>query len=206
MKTADLILLQLKSHGPHSAKMLAEKLSMTTMGVRQHMQLLEQKEMICYEDVRTKVGRPTRYWALTNEGHAQFPNKHHTLATTLLESTLEIFGKEGLEKLLCSREDKIFQRYSQALSSCLTLESKLDKIAELRQEDGYMATVTRNPGGFLLVENHCPISSAASTCNKLCSSEVKLLARLLGNECYIKRIEHIMSGSRRCAYLITPRE
>lgn len=38
MKTPELILLQLKALGPHSAKMLAERLDITPMGIRQHLQ------------------------------------------------------------------------------------------------------------------------------------------------------------------------
>ena len=70
MKTPELILLQLKTLGPHSAKMLAEHLDITPMGIRQHLQSLEKRELVCYEEARTKVGRPTRYWSLTHEGHS----------------------------------------------------------------------------------------------------------------------------------------
>lgn len=37
MKTPELIMLQLKSLGPQSAKMLADRISITTMGIRQHL-------------------------------------------------------------------------------------------------------------------------------------------------------------------------
>ena len=60
MKTPELIMLQLKSLGPQSAKMLADRISITTMGIRQHLQQHEQRELVCYEEARTKVGRPTR--------------------------------------------------------------------------------------------------------------------------------------------------
>ncbi len=207
MKTADLILLQLKSLGPHSAKMLAEKLSMTTMGVRQHMQHLEEKELVCHEDVRTKVGRPTRFWSLTSDGHAQFPDRHNVLSSTLLESTIEIFGQDGLDKLIHSREDKLYTRYSATLDTCDTLEDKLQALVDFRQKDGYMAELIKTDDGlFLLVENHCPIGVAAQTCSTLCHSEIKLFHRLLGDKYSVERTEHIVSGSRHCAYVVTPRE
>ena len=86
MKTPELILLQLKTLGPHSAKMLAERLEITPMGIRQHLQSLEQRELVCYEETRAKVGRPTRYWSLTQQGHAQFADGHDRLSAILLES------------------------------------------------------------------------------------------------------------------------
>ncbi|MGL4544683.1 MAG: DeoR family transcriptional regulator, partial [Plesiomonas sp.] len=60
MKTADIILHRLKSQGALSAKMLAADLGMTTMGIRQHMQLLEQQQLVQFDDQRLKIGRPTR--------------------------------------------------------------------------------------------------------------------------------------------------
>jgi predicted ArsR family transcriptional regulator len=106
MKTPELILLQLKTLGPHSAKMLAEHLDITPMGIRQHLQSLEKRELVCYEEARTKVGRPTRYWSLTHEGHSRFADGHDTLATALLGSAHPLFGAEGVEQLLGERGRK----------------------------------------------------------------------------------------------------
>ncbi|MCS3406393.1 hypothetical protein NYE85_04175 [Serratia sp. AKBS12] len=72
MKTPALILLQLKTLGPYSVKMLALRLGITPMGIRQHLQSLEQRELVCYEEARSKVDRPARYCSLTRSGHAQF--------------------------------------------------------------------------------------------------------------------------------------
>lgn len=65
MKTPALILLQLKTLGPYSVKMLALRLGITPMGIRQHLQSLEQRELVCYEEARSKVDRPARYCSLT---------------------------------------------------------------------------------------------------------------------------------------------
>lgn len=60
MNTHGLILVQLGRLGPQSAKMLAERLDNTSMDIRQHLQSLEKRELICDKKSRTKVGRPTR--------------------------------------------------------------------------------------------------------------------------------------------------
>ncbi len=64
MKTNTKILQLLKQHGQLTAKELAVKLKLTTMGVRQHMLLLEQSGDINFEDKKAARGRPTRYWSL----------------------------------------------------------------------------------------------------------------------------------------------
>lgn len=206
MKTPELILLQLKTLGPHSAKMLAERLDITPMGIRQHLQSLEKRELVCYEEARTKVGRPTRYWSLTHQGHAQFADCHNTLATALLGSAQQLFGTEGVEQLLSVREDKLYQRYAEELSEEAGHQAKLNRLVRLRQHDGYMAELFEHPQGMLLVENHCPIGVAATACSSLCDSELQLFHRLFGHSYRIERTAHAISGSRHCAYLIRPLE
>ncbi|MGJ3438105.1 helix-turn-helix transcriptional regulator [Serratia sp. Je.1.23.a] len=206
MKTPELILLQLKTLGPHSAKMLAEHLDITPMGIRQHLQSLEKRELVCYEEARTKVGRPTRYWSLTHEGHRRFADGHDTLATTLLDSAHQLFGTEAVEQLLSAREEKLYQRYAEELSEETCHQAKLARLVRLRQQDGYMAELLEHPEGTLLVENHCPIGVAATACSSLCNSELQLFHRLFGHGYRIERTAHAISGSRHCAYLIRPLE
>lgn len=206
MKTPELIMLQLKSLGPQSAKMLADRISITTMGIRQHLQQLEQRELVCYEETRTKVGRPTRYWSLTTKGHSQFPDRHQDLSRVILGAAQQLFGDEGVEKLINVREDSLFQRYATELEKYPEGEERFQALARLRQNDGYMAELEVEDDAVVLIENHCPIGVAAHNCGNLCNSELSLLHRLLGPNYQIDRVEHIISNSRRCAYRITPRE
>ena len=82
----------------------------------------------------------------------------------------------------------------------------LAALARIRSEEGYMAMVeTEAPGRFLLVENHCPICAAASACQGLCRDELTLFRKVLGKDARVERVEHMLSGSRRCVYRIEPR-
>ena len=58
-------------------------------------------------------------------------------------------------------------------------------------------------GGFLLVENHCPICAAANACQGFCSTELELFRTVLGPGVEVERVEHIVSGDQRCAYRVT---
>jgi predicted ArsR family transcriptional regulator len=77
----------------------------------------------------------------------------------------------------------------------------------VRTEEGYMAEVRREKGGsFLLVENHCPICAAANACQGFCSTELDLFRSVLGPGVEVERVEHIVSGDRRCAYRVHVRD
>ena len=97
-------------------------------------------------------------------------------------------------------------RYEQALCGARSLAERLERLAGLRSAEGYMAEAARRgDGGFVFVENHCPIRTAAAACQDFCRSELRLFARLLA-PARVERLEHALAGSRRCAYLVSPAE
>ena len=61
----------------------------------------------------------------------------------------------------------------------------------------------REDGAYLLIENHCPICAAAAACRGFCRSELALFEAMLA-PARVERLEHILVGARRCAYLVTP--
>ena len=202
MKTVDRILQIVKRDGSVTAKQLSSELAMTTMGARQHLQGLEDEGILSTHDVKVKVGRPTRHWALTQKGHEQFADRHGELTIQFIEAVEHIFGKEGLEKVTTEREKLTLLNYRQQLAHCDSLESKLKKLVSLREQEGYMAELDQDEHGFILIENHCPICKAATRCPSLCQSELNVFQTLLGSETSIERTEHIISGQRRCIYRI----
>jgi predicted ArsR family transcriptional regulator len=79
------------------------------------------------------------------------------------------------------------------------------QLARVRTEEGYMADVRPDGrGGFLLIENHCPICAAATACQGFCTTELDLFRAVLGPDASVERMEHIVSGDRRCVYSVRP--
>lgn len=201
--SSDKILYLLKTGVPKTAATLAKSLNMTSMGARQHLQNLTDDGLIKYQDIKQGRGRPARYWSLTVAADELFPNNHSDLAVQLINAAEEVFGEEGVNQLIDARQQKAFSRYQETLKDCSGLENKLRELAKIRSEDGYMAKIEKIDNGFLLNENHCPISSAANRCDGLCDSELSLFKKVLGDQYQIKRDEHILSNDRRCSYHIS---
>ena len=204
MKTTDKIIQLLKLHGPLTAKTLAEELALTTMGVRQHLQALEEAGDVDIEDRVEGRGRPTRYWGLTEQSRTHFADRHSELSLQLIDSVKMIFGDQGLDKLIEHREQTAMQQYRSAMQGMTDITSRLTKLVELRTLEGYMATQEQADGVFWLLENHCPICSAATKCQNFCSSELQQFQQLFADIATVSREEHIIDGARRCAYRIAP--
>jgi predicted ArsR family transcriptional regulator len=114
------------------------------------------------------------------------------------------FGSDGLQRVLESREAKQRAEYARRISPGAPLKERLQQLARVRTEEGYMAEVrTESPGAFLFIENHCPICAAATVCQGFCATELDLFKSVLGANASVERTEHIVSGDRRCAYRVT---
>lgn len=201
--TDDRLLYLLKSRGPQTAGDAAEMLGISTPGAQQKLAKLAATNLAEYEDRKQKRGRPKRYWRLTEKGHARFPDRHSDLTLELLNSTKEIFGEAGLERLIKHRERETLDAYRSEMADCRNTEDRIAALAAIRTREGYMATWERREGNtYLLIENHCPVCAAARACQGLCRAELDIFRAVLGPDMEVTRTDHILAGARRCAYEI----
>ncbi len=204
----DRLLFELKSRGPQAAATLAAALAITPMGAHKLLARLEELGLVTSrEDTRNageaaRIGRPRKLWALTGAGHARFPDRHADLTLQLIQNARQLFGEAGLDQLITAREQDSVRRYAAALSRAQSLAERVRELARLRSEEGYMARAERSGRDWLLVEDHCPICAAATSCQGFCRSELALFQRSLGPGVTVERTEHLVAGARRCVYRI----
>jgi len=207
--TRDQILHLLKTHGPQSASALGERLNITSVAVRQHLEKLAGDGLVDYEPERQPVGRPVHVYHLTPEAETHFPDGHAELAVDMLDAVEAAFGPQGLRRLIAERTAKLRPRYMARLDAADSLRERVAALADLRRLEGYMATWRPDPDdpdgeSLLLIENHCPICEAAQRCRQLCAGELELFRDCLGDNVQVTRTEHILGGQRRCVYRIVP--
>ncbi|MBI2379868.1 MAG: transcriptional regulator [Gammaproteobacteria bacterium] len=200
MSTPDRLLYLLKTRGPQTAQALAEALGLSAMGARKQLDALADQDLVSFEDKREGIGRPARHWSLTAAGHGRFPDRHGDLTLQLLDGIRSLFGAEGMDRLIAEREAGARRHYGERLTGLDSLGDKVQALAELRNAEGYMAEAVRDGEDWLLLENHCPICAAATACQGFCRSELELFRDCAGEGVHVERIEHQLSGARRCAY------
>ena len=204
-KSQDRITHRLKTRGPQSVKILSKQLDMTTMGVRQHLTDLESKGLVEQtKEERQTRGRPVHMWKLSKNGHVRFPDSHSQTTIELIDIIRSSLGEASLNQLIDRRSEKTEASYRTQLDATAPeLQLQIERLAQLRSEEGYMAEVRLLPDGWMLIENHCPICSAATSCQQFCKSELEIFQRLFENDATITRTDHLLAGARRCAYKIT---
>ncbi|WGG52428.1 helix-turn-helix transcriptional regulator [Rugamonas sp. DEMB1] len=206
MSTAEQVLYLLKTRGAQTAQQLAALLGLTSMGARRQLEAWQDKGLVEFEETADKVGRPARHWRLTAAGHARFPDRHADLTLQLIEQVRGLFGAAGLEQLISARELDSERQYRERLGAqTADWPARAAALAGLRSAEGYMAEVEQqDDGSLLLIENHCPICAAATSCQSFCRSELDIFRRVLGEGVAVERAEHLLAGARRCVYRITP--
>jgi predicted ArsR family transcriptional regulator len=201
-KTRRRIVKLLKTEGAMDSASLAGHLDVTTMAVRQHLYALQAEKLVAAEERPVPLGRPAKFWRLTKEAERLFPDAYAELNAALITSVQDAFGPQGMTRLLDARMARQRADYRARIDGSAPLAKRIQQLAKIRADEGYMAEVKREGSGFVFIENHCPICAAATACQGFCSSELELFRSALGPGISVERAEHILSGDRRCVYRI----
>lgn len=204
---ADRILSTLKTRGALGIPDIAKVLNVTVEAVRQQMAKLEAEGLVDSESRSSGRGRPTQIWRLTGEGHKRFPDTHAEMTVQMISAVISVFGQKGMDQLIGAREATMRANYTEAMRGARSLKTRLERLAEIRSREGYMAEFRPDEqgNGFLFIENHCPICTAAQACTGFCRSELQLFDEVLGPDVSVSRVEHVLAGARRCAYRVEPK-
>ncbi|GAJ91364.1 transcriptional regulator [Agrobacterium sp. SHOUNA12C] len=196
------ILILLKTEGPQLAAALGSALGISSEAVRQQLTKMAEEGLVePVTEASSGRGRPRQLWHLTAAGNRQFPDGHADLTATLLATMADQLGQGAVDAVISAREVETLKRYRSEIDIGSDLPSRVATLAAIRTREGYMADHwLEEDGSVILVENHCPICSAASVCAGFCRSELETFREALAAS--VEREEHILLGARRCAYRI----
>ncbi len=191
------VLVQLKRAQPLAAKQLAARMGLSLNAARHHLKELEAQGLVQYELEHHGVGAPAFAYRLTPAGEALFPRRYQETLTALLDSLVEQEGRETAIGLLESHLSGLARRLREDLKNATPAE-RLQAVAQVRSEQGYMAEAAGGESGGTLTEHNCAIQAVAERFPEICAAEARFLSEVLGAE--VDRREHILSGCSACEY------
>lgn len=196
----------LKRRSPLAVKEAATSLGVTAMAVRQHLADFEARGLVegRVDDPGGRPGRPTTRWLLTDLAVELFPDRHSDLTLELLDAIREAVGEEGLDRVIDARGRRQVDAYRALLPRRrASLRRRVEALADQRTAEGYMAEVKEDDdGSHLLIEHHCPVCEAATSCTGICRAELDVFRQALGAGVSVEREQHLLSGDERCVYRI----
>jgi predicted ArsR family transcriptional regulator len=197
------IVERLKRVESATATDLAGEFGLTDTALRQHLDALEEAGMVSRSMAEpTGRGRPPVHWQLASGASQVFPDRHGELSVDLISSLRSTLGDPALDRVIAARSDRQVAVYEAVLSGSRDLRERVQRLADVRSQEGYLAEVYDDGDDLLLVEHHCPIRDAAVSCGALCSAELDVFRRVLGSTVTVNRTQHVLAGDRRCAYRV----
>jgi predicted ArsR family transcriptional regulator len=201
------IVERLKRVESATATDLATEFGLTDTALRQHLDSLEQAGMVTRSTLEPiGRGRPPVHWQLAPGAAHAFPDRHGELSVDLITSLRSTLGDPALDQVIGARSDRQVAAYNAALEGSAELRERVERLADIRSQEGYLAEVHADGDALLLVEHHCPIRDAAVSCGALCSAELDVFRRVLGPAVTVTRTQHVLAGDRRCAYRVEAAE
>lgn len=194
------ILIALKRAQPLTAKDLAGQRGVSPNGIRHHLKELEADGLVAYGREQRGVGAPTFAYRLSALGEALFPRRYEETLTELLERVSERQGRDAAVGLFVEHYEMLGRRLSAELEGG-TPERRLDAVARVMTEAGYMAEWDERGGRFRLAEHNCALRAVAERFPEICAAEEKFLQEALAAS--VERRQHIVSGCNACEYAIT---
>ena len=204
--TREATLTLLLRQGKCSAAHLAEGMGISVQAMRRHLRSLERDGMVESSVFSEGPGRPSNLWELTIKGYDCFSagNGSENFALDLLasieantvnSSMAEILQKQTLEKAI---------NYRQKIGSG-SLNVRLEKLIELRKQEGYMAELELSSDGssWYLNAFHCSIRSIAEEYPIVCDQELQLIRNVFP-DCEVQRVQWRLEKGHSCGFQVNP--
>ena len=203
-RTRREILNILKRQGRATLEELATAVGLVPVTVRAHLNVLERDDLVSYEEVRGRVGRPFYVYSLTEEADSLFPKNYNIVANRVIDSVAEMLGPETV-KGLSERIAESWASEKQARLVGKELPERVAEVAKIRNEEGAWAEVEKNDDGYAIVQYNCPCPQAASRHPEVvCAAELSYMRRLLNAD--VTRLEWSRDGARVCRYHVPAKQ
>lgn len=194
------ILLEIKRSQPITAKELGVRFGVSANAVRRHLKELELELLVRFGREQQALGAPAFAYRLTDQGEAQFPNDYRDALTELLRHVAQKTGRGAVLEMFQGRYSQLTERLKVELAVA-PAERRLEVVARVLTEAGYMAEWRETDGVFVLLEHNCAMRAVVEQFPEICVAEEKFLREVLGAG--VERQAHIVRGCNACEYAIT---
>lgn len=194
------VLYAVRRRGEVSVEEIAEALGMTVSGARQHLAALTDAGLVTGREIsRPGRGRPRVVHRVTALGDEVFPKAYGELTNELLG-----YLDPDAQRVLFDRRAAARVERAEGRLAGLGLAERVDELARILDEDGYLASSRRNDDGtFDIIERNCAIATVAAAHPDACRSELVFIRAVLP-EATVDRLTHMVAGATECGYRVVP--
>lgn len=198
------ILLELKRRPLSSLEEVAKEAGISKVAALAHLRHLESEGWVERSYRRGAVGRPAVCFRLTAGSAELFPQSYAEMSRCALAFIERRLGRPAVIELLQERAHELADRHRARVGG-RPLAQRVQELARVRTEGGYMAEVgQRRAGAVEMQEHNCPILSLAETYPEACETERRMFESLLGARVGVTH--RVVAGDPVCRFWIRERE
>ncbi|HKF76459.1 MAG TPA: helix-turn-helix domain-containing protein [Candidatus Dormibacteraeota bacterium] len=182
-----------------SAETISARLGITANAVRQHLTNLERDGFVRSEPVRSKRGRPSLMFSLTDKADAAFPKRYGQLATMILNEVADLGGPDLLDEIFQRVADRYAGGIEEQLQN-LGFDEKLDRLVEWIGRAGTLAEKEETADGVRITIHNCPFRNTALKYPQVCTITPRLIVKLL--DAQVSQAASIHRRDPYCSFVV----
>lgn len=172
--------------------------------LRAHLKSLGAQGLVERSGVRRAgPGRPHVLFRLTPAGDSLFPRGEGAVLQELATYLVEQGRRDVLEKFFDARLARMRRELGPRVAG-LAGRERLEAVAEILSEEGFVADVDSTGAGPRLRLSHCPLRDLVEVSDLPCRFELALIDSLLGER--PSREAFIPEGSHACTYAVAGKQ
>jgi predicted ArsR family transcriptional regulator len=193
------VLELLRRRGHASAEAIAADLGVTPNAVRQHLTNLERDGFVVSTPEKSRRGRPSLLFTLTERADSVFPKRYGQLATMVLQEVQEMGGPDALDEVF----ERMATRHAGAIArnlEGLEFDEKLRKVVAWIGRAGTLAEQSDTPEGVKVTIHNCPFRNTALKFPQVCTITPHLISQLLGTA--VSQADSIHRHDPYCSFVV----
>lgn len=177
LETRQRILVELRKQG-HTVRELAEVLGVTSNAVRDHISVLQERELVEATDLqRGTGGKPARIYELTAAGEDSFGEAYLDVLRSIVDSLGQSGGEDELERIMDDAGRQLGRELAPTRNG---FEQRVRKAAAVLDEMGGMAEVRVSGGTATISGTGCPLSALVREHPEACRLAQALISEVTG--------------------------
>ncbi len=201
--TRQEILDILKEDGQATVEDLAQRLELTPMTIRHHLNILQAQNLVVASKVHRskKVGRPRLVYTLTDAADDLFPQSYGELARHLVSEVKETMGQQEAEAILRRVADRVASEAPPPVAG-QGFEDRLSQAMGFLHEQGFLSRWEKVGDGYIIRNINCPYRHITREHDEVCIMDTEILTKLLGVA--PQRLTSMRAGEPTCSFLLLP--
>jgi DeoR family transcriptional regulator, suf operon transcriptional repressor len=201
------ILDELHGSRRKTANQIASDLKIQVSAVRKHLESLCIAGMVVQEFVREGIGRPKKFYSLSEFGREMFPRQYELVLNSLIEKLISTNDRSFVENLLKRVAPDVLgpkQGEHLFIGDTANFDEKVQRLNTSMVKFGFDSTVERTDGKTIrLVSHNCPLyKSAKRFPDLLCKGlHAEMIKVALGTK-DVKLERCVLSGDSTCVHSV----